>query len=60
MFPVFLINIAVPVIAGVVYFMMAFEVRKTGKIRHIIFGEIGYRKVFDAFILFGKIGRAHV
>ncbi|PIU83657.1 MAG: hypothetical protein COS68_02850 [Elusimicrobia bacterium CG06_land_8_20_14_3_00_38_11] len=53
MFPVFLINIAVPVIAGVVYFMMAFEVRKTGKIRHIIFGEIGYRKVFDAFILFG-------
>ena len=53
MFSIFLINITVPIIAGIVYFIMAFEVRKVGKIRQIIFGEIGYRKVFDAFILFG-------
>lgn len=53
MFPVFLINLAIPIIAGVVYFIMAYEVRKVGKVRQIIFGEIGYKKVFDAFILFG-------
>ncbi|MFH0947400.1 MAG: hypothetical protein V1833_00150 [Elusimicrobiota bacterium] len=53
MFSIFLINIVVPIIAGAIYFTMAFEVRKVGKIRQIIFGEIGYKKVFNAFILFG-------
>ncbi|MFH1541418.1 MAG: hypothetical protein ABID79_06215 [Elusimicrobiota bacterium] len=53
MLHVFLINIAVPIIAGVIYFIIAIEIKKVEKIRRIIFGEIGYKKVFNAFVLFG-------
>lgn len=49
----FWVNIIVPVIAGVIYFVMALEIKKLGKVRQLIFGEIGYRKVFYAFVLFG-------
>ncbi|HAM39244.1 MAG: hypothetical protein A2474_08080 [Elusimicrobia bacterium RIFOXYC2_FULL_34_12] len=49
----FLVNIIVPIIAGIVYFIMALEVKKVGQIRKLIFGEIGYIKVFNAFIMFG-------
>lgn len=49
----FLVNICVPVIAGLVYFFIAYEVNRVSKIRKIMFGEIGYKKVFLAFLLFG-------
>ncbi|MDD5686795.1 MAG: hypothetical protein PHE88_03045 [Elusimicrobia bacterium] len=49
----FLVNIIVPILTGIIYFVMALEVKKVGKIRQLIFGEIGYKKIFNAFILFG-------
>lgn len=49
----FWVNIIVPVLAGVIYFVMAWEVKKVSKVRKLIFGEIGFKKVFLAFILFG-------
>lgn len=49
----FWVNIIVPVIAGVIYFVMALEIKKLGKVRQLIFGELGYKKVFYAFVLFG-------
>ncbi|MEW6557179.1 MAG: hypothetical protein AB1349_07480 [Elusimicrobiota bacterium] len=49
----FLLNLIVPIIAGIVYFVMAYEIKKLEKIRQLIFGELGYKKVFNAFILFG-------
>lgn len=49
----FLINIIVPVIAGLVYFFMAAEVRRVSHIRKLIFGEIGYKKIFNAFMMLG-------
>ncbi len=48
-----LVNLLVPLIAGIVYFMMAAEIARVSKVRKIMFGEIGYKKVFLAFILFG-------
>jgi len=48
-----LINIIVPVIAGLVFFSMAAEIKRVSKIRMIMFGEIGYKKVFTAFLMFG-------
>ena len=53
MFVTFLINILVPIIAGSVYFLMAIEIRRVGHVRKIMFGEVGYKKVFIAFMLFG-------
>lgn len=53
MFFIFLVNIIIPIIAGMVYFIMAAEVHKLGKVRKIIFGEIGYQKISTVFILFG-------
>jgi hypothetical protein len=50
---IFLVNISVPVITGLVYFIMAAEIKRVSKIRKLIFGEVGYKKVFVAFILFG-------
>lgn len=49
----FVINIFVPLIAGLVYFVMAAEIKRLSKIRKIMFGEIGYNKAFTAFLLFG-------
>ncbi|OGS43950.1 MAG: hypothetical protein A2539_06895 [Elusimicrobia bacterium RIFOXYD2_FULL_34_15] len=49
----FWVNIIVPIVAGVIYFIMAYEIKKVGQIRGLIFGEIGYRKVFSAFVLLG-------
>src|SRR5574344_995339 len=48
-----IVNIFVPVITGLLYFGMALEVERVSKIRKIMFGEIGYQKLFTAFILFG-------
>lgn len=49
----FLVNMLVPLITGIVYFIMAIEVIRVSKIRKLMFGEIGYKKLFVAFILFG-------
>ena len=48
-----LLNILVPLVTGIIYFGMAWEVSKVGKIRKIMFGEIGYKKMFITFILLG-------
>ncbi len=48
-----LINLVVPVIAGIVFFMMAAEINRVSKVRALMFGEIGYKKVFTAFLMFG-------
>jgi hypothetical protein len=48
-----LVNLIVPVIAGIVFFMMAAEIKRVSTIRKLMFGEIGYNKVFTAFLLFG-------
>lgn len=48
-----LINMIVPLIAGLVFFSMAAEIKRVSMIRKIMFGEIGYKKVFTAFLLFG-------
>jgi MFS family permease len=47
------INILVPLLAGLVYFLMAAEIRRVTAVRKLIFGEVGYKKVFIAFLLFG-------
>lgn len=49
----FLVNIFVPIIAGLVYFFMAAEIRRVSHFRKLIFGEIGYKKVFNAFLMLG-------
>ena len=49
----FLINLLVPIITGVVYFIMALETIRVSRIRKFMFGEIGYQKLFNAFILLG-------
>ena len=48
-----LINVIVPLIAGLIFFSMAAEIKRVSSIRKIMFGEIGYKKVFNAFLLFG-------
>lgn len=50
---IFIANIMIPIIAGIVYFLMAAEIKRVSKIRKIMFGEIGYKKVQTAFLLFG-------
>lgn len=49
----FLVNVFVPIITGIFYFIMAFEVIRVSRIRKFMFGEIGYQKLFVAFIMFG-------
>ena len=49
----FLVNLLVPLITGIVYFVMAIEVIRVSKIRKFMFGEIGYQKLFAAFVMFG-------
>ena len=48
-----LLNLVLPLIAGAVYFVMAFEIKRVSAMRKFMFGEIGYNKVFTAFMLFG-------
>ena len=36
-----LINIVIPIAAGIVFFLMAVEIRRVSKIRKIMFGELG-------------------
>ena len=48
-----LVNLLVPIITGIVYFVMAIEVIRVSKIRKFMFGEIGYQKLFAAFVMFG-------
>ena len=48
-----LINIFVPIITALVFFYMAIEIKRVSKVRALIFGEIGYKKVFTAFLMFG-------
>jgi hypothetical protein len=49
----FLITLFLPVFAGLTYFFMAFEVRRTSKVRSLMFGEIGFKKLEVAYIMFG-------
>lgn len=48
-----LVNIFVPVIAGIMYFLMAGYVKKISKFRAMMFGELAFKKIEFAFILFG-------
>jgi len=50
---IFFVNILVPVVAGAVYFLMAAEIKRVTRVRKLIFGEIGYNKAFNAFLMFG-------
>lgn len=50
---IFLVHVLIPLIAGLTYFMMAAEIRRVSHIRKIMFGELGYKKVFTAFLMFG-------
>ena len=47
----FVVNIFVPLTAGIVYFLMPVEVNRVSKVRKIMFGEIGYRKIGIAFLM---------
>ena len=48
-----IINLFIPVIAGLVYFYMAYQVHVVSQYRKLIFGELAYKKVFWAFLMFG-------
>ena len=48
-----LVTFLLPVITGAVYFFMALKIKQTGKYRAILFGEIGFKKLEFAYILFG-------
>ena len=49
----FAITVFLPVITGLMYFFMAFEIKRTSKFRSMMFGEIGFKKIAAAFLLFG-------
>jgi hypothetical protein len=49
----FIVTLFLPLLAGFMYFLMAFQVKRTSKFRSIMFGEIGFKKIETAFILFG-------
>ncbi|MDR2396177.1 MAG: hypothetical protein LBD57_06220 [Endomicrobium sp.] len=49
----FIVTFFLPFFAGLMYFFMALQVNRTSKFRSIMFGEIGFRKLETAFILFG-------
>jgi len=50
---IFFVNIVVPLIAGIIYLILILELNRVSKIRKIMFGEIGYKKMFVAFLLLG-------
>ncbi|MDR2773014.1 MAG: hypothetical protein LBB93_06060 [Elusimicrobiota bacterium] len=49
----FAITVFLPLLSGMMYFFMAVVVRRVGKYRAIMFGEIGFRKLEFAFAMFG-------
>ncbi|MDR3071033.1 MAG: hypothetical protein LBU29_00260 [Endomicrobium sp.] len=49
----FLIIFLLPVLAGATYFFLALEARRTSKFRSMMFGEISFRKIEIAFVMFG-------
>ncbi|MDR1087668.1 MAG: hypothetical protein LBL16_05530 [Endomicrobium sp.] len=49
----FLITFILPILAGSIYFLMAGEVKRTSKFRSMMFGDIGFKKLEAAFIMFG-------
>ena len=48
---VFFVNVLVPLLAGLTYLVLILEIRRVSKIRKIMFGEIGYKKMALAFSL---------
>jgi hypothetical protein len=49
----FIVAFFLPIFAGMMYFLMAFEVKRTSKFRSMMFGEIGFKKIEFAFTMFG-------
>jgi hypothetical protein len=49
----FIVTFFLPILAGMMYFFMALEVKRTSKFRSMMFGEIGFKKIELAFIMFG-------
>ncbi|MDR2811695.1 MAG: hypothetical protein LBB06_01125 [Endomicrobium sp.] len=49
----FLIVFLFPIVTGLMYFVMAAEVSRTNKFRSMMFGDIGFKKIEAAFIMFG-------
>ena len=47
------LNIFLPVIAGIVYFTMAYQIKKTTRSRTLILGELTIRGTFYAYIVLG-------
>jgi hypothetical protein len=48
----FLITFFLPIISGLFYFYMSFEVKRIAKFRAIMFGEIGFKKLQFVFAMF--------
>jgi hypothetical protein len=48
-----MITFFLPVLAGLMYFFMALEVKRISKFRSMMFGEIGFKKIEVAFVMFG-------
>ncbi|MCB4791600.1 MAG: hypothetical protein LHV68_06905 [Elusimicrobia bacterium] len=48
-----ILNMVLPIITACVYFFMAFQIYQYSKVRMLIVGEMAYKKVFLAFIMFG-------
>jgi hypothetical protein len=49
----FIITFFLPILTGLTYFFMAFKVRRIRRFRSMMFGEIGFKKVEAAFVMFG-------
>jgi hypothetical protein len=49
----FIITFFLPILAGTLYFFMAIEVKHTSKFRSMMFGELAFKKLEFAFIMFG-------
>lgn len=48
-----ILNIFLPVIAGLVYFVMAYEIKKTTRSRQLILGELTLKGTFIAYLFLG-------
>ncbi|MFH1353149.1 MAG: hypothetical protein ABIH68_06225 [bacterium] len=49
----FILNIFLPVIAGLIYFVMAYEIKKTTRSRQLILGELTLKGTFIAYVFLG-------
>ncbi len=49
----FVLNILLPVIAGIIYFAMAYQIKKTRRSRTLIMGELTLRGTFYAYVSLG-------